>query len=171
MSVEAPNGSEAQAKRNAPRWMKILLVLSLMLNVIGIGAVGARAWMIHKHGHAGPAMHALGIYSFLRKLPRERRQELRQQFREGRGELRRHGHSLVGPLKELANALSASNFERTRVEAAVAALRQSHDTRASARQKFLLDFVDALTPEERQILGAKILRRVERRERWHKKFR
>ena len=51
MSVDAPNDPVGQARRKAPRWMKIVLVLSLMLNVVGIGAVGARAWMVHKHGH------------------------------------------------------------------------------------------------------------------------
>ena len=81
MSVEAPNDPAGPVKRKAPRWMKIVLVLSLMLNVVGIGAVGARAWMIHKHGHGGPSMHALGLHSFLRKLPRERRHELREKFR------------------------------------------------------------------------------------------
>lgn len=170
MSVETPNGTEGQVKRKAPRWMKIILVLSLMLNVIGIGAVGARAWMLHRHGPDAHAMHALGIYAFLRKLPRERRQELRQQFKDGRSELRRHGRSLARPFKELANSLMASDYDRSRVEAAVVALRQSHDTRASAREKFLLKFVDALKPEERRILGSKILRRIERREKWHKKF-
>ncbi len=85
-------------------------------------------------------------------------------------ELRRQGHTVVGPLKELANALSAVEFDKTRLEAAIASLHASHENRASAREKFLLSFVDALSAEERRMLGSKILRRVERREKWHKKF-
>ena len=170
MSVDAPNETENAPKRKAPRWMKIVLVLSLMLNVGGIGAVGARAWMVHKHGHGGHSMHALGIYSFLRKLPRERRKELRSMFKTMRTELRRQGHTVVGPLKELANSLSAAEFDKARLEAAIASLHSSHESRASAREKFLLNFVDALSAEERRTQGQKILRRVERREKWHRKF-
>lgn len=170
MSVEAPNDPSGQTKRKAPRWMKIVLVLSLMLNVVGIGAVGARAWMVHKHGHGAHAMHALGIYSFLRKLPRERRKELRQKFKTMRGELRRHGQSLVGPLKGLAGVLAANDFDKGKLASAITALRTSHDMRAMAREKFLLSFVDSLSAEERQMLGRKILKRVERREKWHGKF-
>ena len=39
------NGNGA-VKRKAPRWMKIVLVLSLMINALAIGAIGARAWKI-----------------------------------------------------------------------------------------------------------------------------
>lgn len=170
MSVETPNEPAAQARRKAPRWMKIVLVLSLMLNVVGIGAVGARAWMVHKHGHGAYAMHALGVYSFLRKLPRERRKELREKFKTMRGELRRHGRSLAEPLKSLAGALSASEFDKSQLESAITALRTTHDMRAVAQEKFLLSFVDSLSPEERRVLGRKILKRIERREKWHRRF-
>lgn len=170
MSVETPVDPAPEGKRKAPRWMKILLVVSLMLNVVGIGAVGARAWMIHKHGPAAHGLHALGVYSFLRKLPGERRKELRAMFKDMRGELRRQGHTIVTPLKEMANALIASEFDRKRIESALATLHASHESRAATREKFVLSFVDALTPEERMILGSKILRRIERRERWHGKY-
>ena len=170
MSVESPEDQTMEPRRKAPRWMKIVLVLSLMLNVVAIGAVGARAWMVHKHGHGGFAMHALGIHSFLRKLPSERRDKLRDQFKEGRKALRGQRHSFIGPLKELANALSAPQFDQARLDAAVMALRMTHDSHASARQDLLLKFVDALTPDERKILGSKILGRVEKMEKWHKRF-
>lgn len=170
MSAETPLDHAHEVKRKAPRWMKILLVVSLMLNVVGVGAVGARAWMIHKHGPGAHGLHALGVYSFLRKLPRERRKELRAMFKDMRGELRRQGHTIAIPLKEMANALIAPEFDRKRIEGALATLHASHESRASAREKFVLSFVDALTPEERKLLGSKILRRIERREKWHGKF-
>ncbi len=170
MSVESPEEPTPQAKRKAPRWMKIVLVLSLMLNVVGIGAVGARAWMVHKHGHGAHTLHALGIYSFMRKLSRERRAELREKFKPMRGELRRKGQTLVTPLKGLANVLAGDDFDKAKLEAALVTLRSAHENRAMAREKFLLSFVEALSPEERKMLGRKILNRVERREKWHKKL-
>lgn len=170
MSVETPEEPAMEPRRKAPRWMKIVLVLSLMLNVVAIGAVGARAWMVHKHGPGGFAMHALGIHSFLRQLPSERRDKLRGQFKEARKSLRGQRHQFVTPLKELANALSAPQFDQARLNAAVMALRMTHDSHASGRQDLLLKFVDALTPDERKILGSKILRRVEKMEKWHKRF-
>ena len=95
------NGNGA-VKRKAPRWMKIVLVISLMLNGLAIGAIGARAWKVHKHGHGYHAMHALGVHSFLRQLPRERRKELRKKFRQVRGELREHGYLSTKPLMGFA---------------------------------------------------------------------
>ena len=77
--------------------MKIILVLSLMLNVVGIGAVGARAWMVHKHGHgvATACMRSGFIHSCASYL-RERRKELRVDVQDHAfGELRRQGHSLL----------------------------------------------------------------------------
>ena len=154
----------------SPRWMKIVLILSLMLNVLVIGAVGARAWMIHRHGHDGAAMHALGVHSFLRKLPRERRKELRQKFGKMRGELRRHRATLIAPMKTMADALAAPELDKAKLEGALRTLRETHESRATARERYLLDLVASLSAEERQMLGRKIAKRLERRERWHKKF-
>ena len=73
-------------------------------------------------------------------------------------------------MKGLAGVLAADDFDKAKLATAITELRTSHDNRAMAREKFLLGFVDLLTPAERQMLGRKILERVERRERWHGKF-
>ena len=164
------SAEETGIVRKSLRWMKVVLVLSLMLNVVVIGAVGARAWMIHKHGHGFHAMRMLGVHSFLRKLPKERRQELRGKFRQVRKELREHGRSLMGPLRNLATAMAADNYDRSQVETAVKTFRQTHEQRAAAREKYMMELIDALTPEERKTLGRKILKRAERREKWHRRF-
>lgn len=171
MSDKAETNNTGEAKRKAPRWMKIVLVLSLMGNAVAIGAVGARAWQIHKHGHGYHAMHALGVHSFLRKLPRERRKELKAKIRQVRGELRDHGYSVMKPLKGFATALTAENYDRTKVEQAVRSFRLAHEERAATRERYILELVDALTAEERVMLGQKMLKRAERRAHWHKKFR
>ncbi len=165
-----PNVDALPSKRTSPRWMKVLLVISLMLNVAVIGAIGARAWKTHKYGPGYNTMHALGVHAFLRKLPRERRQELRLKFRKIRGELRDHGHSVMEPLKSFASSLVASNYDRAKVEEAVRFFRASHEERASKRERYILGLVDALMPEERKMLGEKMLERAERRMRWHKRI-
>ena len=157
-------------KRKAPRWMKVLLIVSLMLNAVVAGAIGAWAWKMNKHGSGYHAMHALGVHAFLRKLPRERRSELREKFRKIRGELRKHGHSLSEPVRNFATALAAENYERSKVEEAVRSFRKSHEERAATRERYILELVDALKPEERRMLGEKILKRAERRARWRKRF-
>ncbi len=167
-----PNiGTDSAApKRKAPRWMKILLIVSLMLNLAMVGAIGARAWKIHRQGPGFSAMHALGVHAFLRKLPRERRHELREKFRQVRGELRTHGYSLTEPLRGFANALAAADYDRSKVEQAVRRFRASHEERAATRERYILELVDSLTAEERRMLGRKILERAERRARWHKRI-
>ena len=163
------NGNGA-VKRKAPRWMKIVLVISLMLNGLAIGAIGARAWKVHKHGHGYHAMHALGVHSFLRQLPRERRKELRKKLRQVRGELREHGYLSTKPLKGFATALSAEQYDRSKVEEAVRSFRRTHEKRAETRERYILELVDALTAQERVMLGRKMLKRAERRAHWHKKI-
>ncbi|MEM7425895.1 MAG: periplasmic heavy metal sensor [Pseudomonadota bacterium] len=170
MSEPGSVDGTVEQKRKSPRWMKILLTVSLMLNVAVIGAIGARAWKTHKYGHGHHAMHALGVHAFLWKLPRERRKALREKFRQVRGELKQHKFALVQPLQQFAGALAASDYDRAKVEEAVQAFRASHEKRAAARERYILELVDALTPEERKMLGEKILERAERRQRWHKRL-
>ncbi len=163
-------GETVQVSRKAPRWMKIILVVSLMLNVLGIGAVGARAWMMHKHGPGFSGIGALGVHSFMRKLPKERRIQLRKKFRKTRNELSKHHGVLLRPLRNLGSAMVAENYDRSKVQGAVRSYRESHEQRAAAREKYILEFIDTLTPEERRMLGAKILQRAERRAKWHRRF-
>ena len=170
MSDNGERTGETELKPRAPRWMKIVLVLSLMINAAVVGAIGSRAWKIHKYGHGYHAMHAIGVHSFLRQLPRERRKELREKFRRIRSELHEHGYSSMKPLRGFANALAASDYDQSKVEAAVRAFRLSHEERSAKRERYILELVDALSAEERKLLGEKMLERADRRARWHKRI-
>ncbi len=67
------------AQRRVPRWIKIVLGLSLALNLLIIGAVAGTAWRVSKGGdRAGPPA---GGYVFVWALERADRQEILSEFR------------------------------------------------------------------------------------------
>ena len=78
--------------RKAPRWMKITLVLSLALNLLIFGAIGARFAFGPPHGAArglgAPGVMLMESRRIMRKLPPERRRALRVIIGKHRMELR-----------------------------------------------------------------------------------
>jgi len=166
-------------KRKTPRWVKILLTLSLALNLLIIGASAARFfgpnhYMAGKGKHSAlgqpGAMHHAGRH-FMWKLPRERRHEMYQLVKMHRENMKSEYSNLAKTRLAFANMITnqpgnqEDNQERfdkfyAEIKKAEAALHQ----KASALTK---DFIQSLTPSERQAF-AKILQDPPKR-RWFKK--
>lgn len=67
--------------RHVPRWMGIVLIVSVSVNLLVVGLMAGAAW-IHRQG--GPFAASVNPLMFIRSLPKERREAIRQ---AGRGEL------------------------------------------------------------------------------------
>jgi uncharacterized membrane protein len=79
MSVEAVDGTNAIVRRT-PRWMWVLLILSLALNLMILGIVFGSLWAV-RHGGLWDAPIALErSQRFMQGLPRERRAEMKAVF-------------------------------------------------------------------------------------------
>ncbi len=179
-----------KTQRATGRWMTPLLVVSLALNFLVAGAVGA---MVYNHyaarGGLGPppgaggaarrmrlsAMGRPGVmllasWRMLRELPPERRKALRGLVTERRASIREAYEEVARARDELARILSADTLDKAAYEAAIGRLRRA-DARAREKVVDLADaFIRALTPAERK-LYARRMRETAAARKWRRGFR
>ncbi len=134
-------------------WTTLLLIASLALNLLVLGALAHRAMDWRRGGHdamAGPAMR------FLRELPAERRAVLEPQVEAVRAALRQGRQGLKDAHKKAQEFLIQEPFDRLAFEAT---LRQFMDGEGSGRGAAIgpiVNLVEAMTPAERLALSKRI---------------
>lgn len=132
-------------RSGAPRWMRLVLVVSLALNLLVIGAVAGAAitgggpWR-GMEAHGGPMARAL--------TPEDRR-ILRQRSLEARGDLRDGRRAHRAAMQELVTLLRATPFDAEAVEAQMRVVRVMLGERMAQGQSLLLDRLSDMTPAER----------------------
>ena len=151
-TFEAPGGA------GSARWLQVLLVASLAVNLLIAGAVLGGAWVAHHHpAHGGfghPAMMPAGpmagpVARFVAGLPPERRAQLHDVISGHQGAAAEFNHSLAGIRREAADAMLAVPFDKSRLEPL---LRRLYDAESSAKAATIpasLAIVQNLTDAER----------------------
>ncbi len=140
------------APTRLPRWAVVLLVASLALNLLVVGAVGGAMFRYGPQGGWGgrhPGGNALG---FVATLPAERRQQLLSSLDVQRQQLIALRSDLRLATRARQEALAAEPFERARL---VQAQQRLLAADARLREKlgdFLVETASKLTPEERRRL-------------------
>lgn len=94
--------------QKAPRWMKILLLLSLAANVGVVGVIGGAMLRTPAGAHT-PTPEGVSVLA--RAMPMKFQRELRKALRERREELRPNRQELFALRDRLAAALLADPFE------------------------------------------------------------
>lgn len=163
------------ANRKAPRWMKILLVLSLAMNLLVIGAFVGKLFMPH-HGFAGKGPHgALASPGAMRdagrhlmwKLPRERRQEMLQLVRRHRANMQTELNDLANARLDFARLVASQPDNREGFDKTWKAVKKAEAALLAKANALTRDFLENLTPQERK-LYAKTLQNPPRRK-WFKR--
>jgi uncharacterized membrane protein len=132
-----------------PRWLMPVLVGSLALNMIVIGAAGSLLWRGHSEAPLGRRVVA-NIIGYAATLPPERGTELERQIkveRQKAGPLRR---ALQAAREEVNRALVATPFDRARFLAAWAQLIKADELSREASFELQSAIALHLTPEERR---------------------
>lgn len=149
------SGVAASVHPRSRRWLILLLsllALSLAANlVIGGYLLGQRVAGANKDSHGllrrgGPAQ----IEQFLATTNPARRAELSAVQQAHRRALKAGMRKLRQARRELGAALTADNFDRQQVAAAMSAVDSALETSSRLHHERLLPFVEALTPEERR---------------------
>jgi Spy/CpxP family protein refolding chaperone len=144
----------------------VLLVISLALNLVALGAIGTRAFVNERIERlAGPSHTQLVPRRFLADISKQRREELRQVFRGYRGAFRESRESLRAAALGLAGVLEASPTDDPAIAAKIDAFANAGTTIIGEGAKAARDMVAKLTPEERKLLGKRIRERAEVRRR------
>lgn len=146
-----------------PRWVKILLVVSLAINLLVLGTIGGSIWAF-RHGQAvtarGGGPHLL---TFTRTLDRDRRFEVWKVTRNELRALRPLRKEVRRARAEARMALTAAPFDKDRFAAAQARVLETEVKARREAQKLFIAIAEVLTPEERAAFAKwQTLRRSER---------
>jgi uncharacterized membrane protein len=151
------------------RPMRLLVVASLALNVFLIGAVAADAVM-HRgwfgmFGHGRPGIMGLPSPHELRAvLPENDEAILEQALQSHRAQFHEHLDALFAARAEVAAAVKAEPFDRAKLEAAFAALRERDAAIAAGAQDMLVDFISKLDAAGRARVAGLLAQRHKRPE-------
>ncbi|WP_119460428.1 periplasmic heavy metal sensor [Rhodospirillaceae bacterium SYSU D60014] len=153
--------------------MRVLLVLSLALNLFGAGAIAAsavmdRGWLAGAfglHHHRPPRIMGMPNPRQLHAvLPESGRVILKETLDAHRPRFRENLRGLFAARRAVAEAIKADPFDRTRLEAAFTTLRDREANVATAAQATMADLVSRLDADERDAVAELLTVRQRRRE-------
>ncbi len=135
------------AVARTPRWVLILLFLSIALNLLVIGLVAGTAWRFR---HGGPQWWLPpNLIGYSMSLERGRHQALREAtspMRQSLRPLRKEIHALRNEVNAI---IVAEPFDQARFEGAQARLVELENKARYQTQALYSAIVKSLTPEER----------------------
>ncbi len=140
------------------RWPRIVLVVSLGLNLLVIGA-GAGAFFMAPRpgGHIGARDFApLGLRSYVRALDDENRETLREDIKARRGEIQFGRRLIRGHHKALATALRTTPFDVDAVRAVLAQQQAAVVGNIELGQDLLMKRITAMSPAARADFADKL---------------
>jgi uncharacterized membrane protein len=152
MSGTAPSPRD----RRTPRWVRVVLVLSLTINLAGFGWLGGQ--YLRETGRDPALTRSQAM--FLELLPAGRRDEARAVFARGRGDLGRARIALLERTMDALEAIRAEPFSRDALAEAVARRRAAALERRATVQAQFVEVVSRLAAEERRAVAERVERRV-----------
>ncbi len=157
---------ETQPKPRSGRGLKIVLALSLAVNLAVAGLIGGAVLGGRNgsddEGRGAPALRTLGLGPFAVALSREDRAELRGRVEAQGAPLREERRAIGNAMREIQAALLADPFDRAAAEAAFARSRERVVGLQEVGHTALLDQIETMSVTERADL-AEGLNRVMRR--------
>lgn len=136
------------------RTMKIIFTLSVVLNVMLIGALGGFFYKRMTHmPHHDPALRE--------SLDPQTRHLMARQFRAHKEEIGENIKAMRVVRQDIMTVMSAEEFDRAAYDQAVARLVQGQDTRMKHQAMMIGDIAGDLSVEERRKLAGLLLARGE----------
>ncbi|MFW6076154.1 MAG: periplasmic heavy metal sensor [Hyphomicrobiales bacterium] len=156
------SGPPPAPPRRIRRWLVPLLVASVAINLVIVGAaVSEQFWSDHGGRKSAHRAADLMPRAFFRQLEDERRSELVEVFRARKPQYREDRQTLRDAAAALADALEREPFDAQPAQSAIddhtAGSHQLVDLGATVAG----ELVEALTPEERRALAEAIRNRLE----------
>ena len=146
MTIEIPTGGKPPSNR-----LRRLLIASLAINLLLVGAALGAVWRARHHGFPGFG-NDLGMMGFVRQLPSDRQPGIRDQLTAERQALRPFRRE-VRETWNAANAqLAAEPFDKGKLQGAMAQSRAAATKFDEAISTALISIAEKLSPEERKLL-------------------
>lgn len=138
--------SEEPVTRRGPRWMRIVLVVSLALNLIVIGMAVATALHFRKH-HGRPMAR---FDQYIQALPSKRRDTLRELLDQRRATIRPLRRQARAARSKARQAFAAEPFDRDRLFQTYRAASEARIALTKARGDWYAKFAAELSVDERR---------------------
>jgi uncharacterized membrane protein len=138
-----------------PGRLKLLLIVSLALNLLVISAVAGAFLMGPRRGHwhGGGRGEDFGLLGFARSLPADRRSEIRKSVQRDRAALKPLWLEMRKARENAAAVLVAEPYDKEKVKAAFEAIGAAENRLKEAGLAIFLNTAEQLTPDERRALG------------------
>lgn len=156
------NGSETNVTRS--RWLYPVLIASLALNLLVIGAATGAMWS-HRHGHHRLAGER-GLLGFVRELPNERQSKIREVLEAEREKLKPLRETARAKWAETNEVLGTEPFDKDKYKAALDRMNEAQMQVRATITDAMVDLAARLTPEERRVLKEW---RERKSRRWHRR--
>ncbi len=138
-----------------PSRLKLLLIVSLALNLLVIGALAGAFVMGPRRGHwhFGGRGEDFGLLGFARNLPADRRSAIRKSVQRDRAALKPLWLEMRKARENAAAVLVAEPYDKDKVKAAFDAIGAAEGRLKDAGVAIFLNTAEQLTPDERRALG------------------
>lgn len=143
-------------------WVKVLLAVSLALNLAVLGLVAGAGLRAEKTWHTGSPDHArnvvrdLGLAPIIGAFPPEMRREMAREFRDRSGPPRADRLALAAELEDALGVLRSEPFDRAALEGLLNRQRDRVAARLSAGRDVVLDRIEAMSAQERVAFADKL---------------
>ena len=132
----------------APPWMKVLLAVSLAINLGVLGLVGGAA--LRGAGDRGrPDVRDIGFGPFTEALSPQDRQELRRAFLRDGGNPRAMRQMMRSQVGTLLQVLRSEPLQEADLRAVFSQFQQRWQERLDLGQRLLADRIIAMSPDDR----------------------
>ena len=146
--TEAGN-ARLEAMWKAPRWLLTALLVSLAINLVVGGYLGAAVWRARTPPPVEANSVIPNLLGYASTLPSQRFKELWHITSEQRGQMRPFRRAVRTAREETIKALVAEPFDRERFADAQARQAEAENRARAAVQDLYVKIADGLTPEER----------------------
>ncbi|WP_136619879.1 MULTISPECIES: periplasmic heavy metal sensor [Mesorhizobium] len=143
----------------SPRWIRGLVIASVVLNVFLAGAfVGGAVWLRNAKAGAGVSLESAG-----RQLPNQDRKAFRQALHQVRVESRQIILDGQQARQEAADLLQQPVMDKAALSAALERVRSADVAMRTRLEQAIVDFAANTSPENRSVLAQALQRHMERR--------
>lgn len=132
------------------RSRKIILAISLALNVFIVGAAAGGAYMFYANGR--PMIGKGGLLVAASRLSAEQRKVLRQMLVQARQDSSADLEAARTARGEAARLLEQDPLDRPAIDAQLATIRAADSALRGRLEQAVIDFAETLKPQERQRL-------------------
>jgi len=157
-----PIDPQPAPRQGASRLLKVVLFLSLALNLLIVGAVAGMI-LAHRPGD-DPRLRDAGLGPLAFVLDREQRDALRGQLKGHERDLRRNRVALRGDLQRLLQALRSDPFDPAVLQAILQDQARTVADRQQIGHQALVEAITAVSPDQRRDMADRIERALQRSE-------